>query len=104
MIARVRTARIVPGGLARVVDIVRDSEVRFLRQTPGFRGALLLTTPPGTAPERSEAVSLWEDEQALRAFDARGDRHLQIARMTPLLAAPLESRVFEVAQRVGISG
>ena len=104
MIARVRTAQIVPGGMAQVVDIVRDSEVQFLRQTPGFRGALLLTTLVGAAAERAEIVSLWEDEQALHAFDARGDRQPQMDRVMPLLAAPLESRVFEVAQAVGIRG
>lgn len=103
MIARVRTIRLAPGGLAQAIEILRDNERVALRQAPGFVGLLVLASlsdsPTG---ERVEVVSLWEDGQVLDTFDTlQRARHMP---PMPLLAAPVETRSYEVAQAAGLAG
>lgn len=105
MIARVRTIRLEPGGLAQAIEIMRDAELPVLRQEPGFVGMIVLASLSDSASgERVEAVSLWEDRQALDTFDATADQRARIIPAMPPLAAPVEARIYEVAQAAGIAG
>src|SRR5687767_9858612 len=105
MIARVRTIRLTPGGLARSIEILRDNELPVLRQAPGFVGLIVLASLSDSASgERVEAVSLWEDRQALDRFDAAADQRAGVIPDMPQLAAPVEARIYDVAQAAGLAG
>lgn len=105
MIARVRTIRLASGGLAPAIETLRNDELPVLRQATGFVGMIVLASlSDSTAGERVEIVSLWESQQALEAFDSTADPDRPSIRVLPLLTAPIETRVYEVSQAVGIKG
>lgn len=65
---------------------------------------LVLASLSGSAAgERVEAVSIWDDADALAAYDT-GDEHARIGQALSPLAAPPATSDYEVAQSAGISG
>jgi heme-degrading monooxygenase HmoA len=61
---RLTRLEVQPPGVGNVVDVVSDTAVPRLVETPGFRGALLLA-----APDRGQLISetAWRDQAALAA-------------------------------------
>lgn len=55
----------------RGLEIVRDQLLPWLRDSTGFRGLLRLSNPEGT---KTLVITLWADDEALRASAAAGNR------------------------------
>lgn len=105
MIARVRTIRLAPGGLVQALEMLHDAELPALRQEQGFVGMLALASlSDSAAGERVELITLWGDQDTLDASGAGAVSDARIVEALPRLAAPLDPRVYEVAQAVGIAG
>lgn len=95
MIARVQTIHPAPGGLTESIEIIRDGVLPVVRQAAGYVGILVLVSPTDSASgERIEAVTLWEDRQALDAFAATASQDVSAT----------EDHVYEVAQAAGMIG
>jgi heme-degrading monooxygenase HmoA len=105
MIARVRTIRLAPGGLVQAIEMVRDDELPTLKQASGFVGMILLASLSDSATgERAEVISLWDSQHALDTFAASGGLDAQPTQAMPLLTAPIEVRIYEVALAAGMTG
>jgi len=105
MIARVRTIRLAPGSLVQALEMLHDDELPALRLEQGFVGVLALASlSDSAAGERVEVITLWDDQSALDASGAGAVSDARIIQRLPRLAAPLDARVYEVAQSVGIAG
>jgi heme-degrading monooxygenase HmoA len=101
MIARVQTIQPTPGGLARAIEVLRDVELPVYQQVAGFVGMVVLASLTDSANgERVEAITLWDDRQALAAYSASaGERQAM-----PNLASATEEHIYEVAQAAGTFG
>lgn len=72
-------ASMFKGGFERLqegVELFRDRVVPEVEKQPGFAGAFLLADPDA---DTAYAVTLWEDEEALRASDELGKRLAEAA-------------------------
>lgn len=85
--------------------MLRDEELPSLRQQPGFVGMTVLASlSDSAAGERVEVIALWQDQQALDAFAASGGLLAQPTQSMPLLSAPVEASIYEVAMSAGMAG
>jgi|GEM_PF-4515556 len=101
MIAHVQTIRPTPGGLAQTIEMLRERALPHFQQADGFVGMLVLASLSDSASgERVEAVTLWDDRQAL---DAATSQDPSASSMPQLLTAPTEA-VYDVAQAAGMIG
>jgi heme-degrading monooxygenase HmoA len=105
MIARVQTIQPAPGGLARAIEILRDAELPVYRQAAGFVGLIVLASLTDSINgERVEAISLWDDQEALAAFTATAGQREGATPMMPILLSATEEHIYEVAQAAGMVG
>jgi len=80
------------------LEIVRDQLLPWLRDSSGFRGLIRLWNP---AEKKTLVLTLWADEESLRASAAAGDRLGELTAETvgtPRLALEdYEVSLFDVA-------
>jgi heme-degrading monooxygenase HmoA len=105
MIARVQTIQPTPGELARAIEVLRDVELPVYRQASGFVGLVVLASLTNSANgERIEAITLWDDRQALATFSASAGQRQATEQAMPRLASATEEHIYEVAQAAGAFG
>jgi heme-degrading monooxygenase HmoA len=105
MIAHVRTIRLAPGGLAQVIENLRDTELVAVRQAAGLAGLIVLASlSDSAAGERVEVVSLWDSRPALDTHAATAGQRAQHRTGLPPQTAPAEEHIYEVAQSAGMLG
>ena len=71
MFARLHVLETTPEQNQRGLEIVRNQLLPWLRDSTGFRGLIRLTDREGT---KTLVITLWADEEALRASEEAGKR------------------------------
>jgi heme-degrading monooxygenase HmoA len=71
MFARVHVLKTTPQQDDQGLEIVRDHLLPWLRDASGFRGLIRLADREGG---KTLVITLWADEESLRASDEAGDR------------------------------
>jgi hypothetical protein len=71
MFARVHTLETTPEQHDRGVEIVRDQLLPWLRDSTGFRGLIRLAD---RAAGKTLVITLWADDDSLRASSEVGDK------------------------------
>ena len=71
MFARLHVLKTTPEQSERGLELVRDQLLPWLRDSSGYRGLIRLTDE---AREKTLVISLWADEESLRASAEAGDR------------------------------
>ncbi|WIG60003.1 MAG: hypothetical protein OJF49_002751 [Ktedonobacterales bacterium] len=94
MHARLTTVQYQPGKIDDGVRVIRDSISPAARQQQGCTHLFGLID---RASGKGIAISLWETEADLRASETTGYYQQQVAKITPLLAAPPVRETCEVA-------
>jgi hypothetical protein len=79
MFARVHTLETTPEQHDRGLEIVRDQLLPWLRESTGFRGLIRFADLAGG---KTLVVTLWADEDSLRASTAAADRLSGLAATT----------------------
>lgn len=79
MFARVHTLQTTPEQHDRGVEIVRDQLLPWLRDSTGFRGLIRLAHRDGA---KTLVVTLWADEESLRASSEVGEKLSSLTAMT----------------------
>ncbi len=94
MHARIVTIQIRHGKMSGAIRIYRDLVLPLMVGQSGFLGARLLTNP---SSGQGLLVTLWESEADMRAVEARGVFHEEIACFQPVLGAPPSREDYEVS-------
>lgn len=71
MFARLHVLQTTPEQHDLGLEIVRDQILPWLRDSSGFRGLIRLASP---AEAKTLVITLWADEESLRASAEAGDR------------------------------
>ena len=71
MFARLHVLQTTPEQHDRGLELVRDQLLPWLRDASGFRGLIRLDDREAG---KTLVITLWADEQSLRASDEAGDR------------------------------
>ena len=79
MFARMHTLETTPEQHDQGLEIVRDQILPWLRNSTGFRGLIRLSAP---RRGKSIVITLWADEDSLRASDDAGKRLSELAAAT----------------------
>ena len=79
MFARVHTLQTTPEQHDRGVELVRDQLLPWLRESTGFRGMIRLAD---RAAGKTLVVTLWADDESLRASAEVGEKLSSLAAMT----------------------
>jgi heme-degrading monooxygenase HmoA len=77
--ARVHTLQTTPEQHDRGVELVRDQLLPWLRESTGFRGMIRLAD---RAAGKTLVVTLWADDESLRASAEVGEKLSSLAAMT----------------------
>jgi len=91
--ARVVSVRIRHGSADEVARVYRERVVPAARAQPGFKGAILLTSP-GT--DKVVSVTFWESQAALEAGETSGYLVTQFARLAAYASGSPVREAFEV--------
>ena len=79
MFARIHTLETTPEQHDRGVEIVRDQLLPWLRESTGFRGLIRLADQTAG---KTLVITLWADEESLRASAEVGDKLTELATLT----------------------
>ena len=79
MFARVHTLQTTPEQHDQGVELVRDQLLPWLRESTGFRGMIRLAD---RAAGKTLVVTLWADDESLRASAEVGEKLSSLAAMT----------------------
>ena len=79
MLARLYTLQTTPEQHDLGLEIVRDQLLPWLRDSSGFRGLIRLWNP---AESKTLVITLWADEESLRASAEAGNRFGELAAET----------------------
>ncbi|WP_102126510.1 antibiotic biosynthesis monooxygenase family protein [Deinococcus planocerae] len=101
MHARVVTVQIRPAKMRGAVLIYREVVLPLLQAQPGLCEARLLTDEH---TGRGLLVTLWANEAAMQAVEARGVFHEEIAHFQPVLGSPPSRECYEVSVSAGGHG
>jgi hypothetical protein len=77
--ARIHTLETTPEQHDRGVEVVRDQLLPWLRESTGFRGLIRLADQ---AAGKTLVITLWADEESLRASAEVGDQLTELAALT----------------------
>src|SRR6266545_2213903 len=97
MFARLHTLKTTPEQHDLGLEIVRDQLLPWLRDSTGFRGLIRLADP---AAGKTLVITLWADEESLRASAEAGDRFSELTAETTgatrLALEQYEATLFDV--------
>ena len=97
MFARVHVLQTTPEQHDRGLELVRDQLLPWLRDASGFRGLIRLDDREAG---KTLVITLWADEESLRASDESADRLSELAAETSgatrLALERYEATLFEV--------
>ena len=79
MFARMHTLETTPEQHDQGLEIVRDQILPWLRDSSGFRGLIRLSAP---GRGKSFVITLWADEESLRASEDAGKRLSELTAAT----------------------
>ena len=82
-----------PGKLQAALGVGRDVILPAARDRPGFRGAALLAD---VVTGQAVSLTAWDSEPAMQAFAQTTAFGFGVARLQPLLTAPLRVWVYEL--------
>lgn len=98
MFARIHTLQTTPEQHDRGLEIVRDQLLPYLRDSTGFRGLIRLADPDAG---KTLVITLWADEESLRASAEAADRFGALAAETSgatrLALEQYEATLFDVS-------
>ncbi len=97
MYARLHVLQTTPEQHDHGLEIVRDQLLPWLRDSTGFRGLIRLADP---AAGKTLVITLWADEESLRASAEAGDRFSELTAETTgatrLALEQYEATLFDV--------
>jgi hypothetical protein len=95
--ARLHVLQTTPEQHDHGLEIVRDQLLPWLRDSTGFRGLIRLADP---AAGKTLVITLWADEESLRASAEAGDRFSELTAETTgatrLALEQYEATLFDV--------
>jgi hypothetical protein len=95
--ARLHVLRTTPEQHDHGLEIVRDQVLPWLRDSTGYRGLIRLADP---AAGKTLVITLWADEESLRASAPAGDRLSELTAETTgatrLALEQYEATLFDV--------
>jgi heme-degrading monooxygenase HmoA len=93
MYARVTTVQFQPGKIYEAQRIFREQIAPTIHEQPGSKGLLYLADP---AINRALVITLWDDEEDVRAIEQDGTLYSAIMEIGHLMAAPPGQDEFKV--------
>ncbi len=97
MYARLHVLQTTPEQHDHGLEIVRDQLLPWLRDSTGYRGLIRLADP---AAGKTLVITLWADEESLRASAEAGDRFSELTAETTgatrLALEQYEATLFDV--------
>ena len=97
MYARLHVLQTTPEQHDHGLEIVRDQLLPYLRNSTGYRGLIRLADP---AAGKTLVITLWADEESLRASAEAGDRFSELTAETTgatrLALEQYEATLFDV--------